>query len=65
MDSGAVLIGLIRDVVAAVIGLAILFGVSWSDEQVAGILLVVTTVGALASWAYATYSKRPPDAPEL
>lgn len=60
MDNGAMLIGLIRDCVAAVIGLAILFGVSWSDEQVAGILLVVTTVGALASWLYSQRKQNPP-----
>lgn len=60
MDTGATLIGLIRDAVAAVIGLAILFGVNWSDDQVAGILLVVTTVGALVSWLYAQHKKTPP-----
>lgn len=55
MDTTSIIIGLIRDVVAAVVGLAILFGAGWTDEQVAGILLVVTTVGALGSYAWAQY----------
>lgn len=49
-------IGLVRDVVAATLGVAILFGVNWSDEQVAGILLVVTTAGALASHLYSRFA---------
>lgn len=59
MDTGAVVIGLVRDVVAAALALAILFNLNISDEQVAGVLLLVTTVGALASWLYtAWWSKR-------
>ena len=57
MDTTSTIIGLIRDAVAAVIGLAILFGVNWSDEQTAGILLVVTTVGALGAFLYAQARK--------
>jgi MFS-type transporter involved in bile tolerance (Atg22 family) len=57
MDTTSTIIGLIRDAVAAVIGLAILFGVNWSDEQTAGILLVVTTVGALGAYLWAQYRR--------
>lgn len=49
------IIGLIRDFIAAFLGLLILFGVDLSDEQVAGVLLVVSTGLALASWAYTAY----------
>ena len=52
MSAGATLIGLIRDLVAAALGLAILFNLDISDEQIAGVLVLVTTVGALASWGY-------------
>lgn len=45
-------LGLIRDFVAAVLGLAILFGATLSDDQLAGILLVVTTGGALGAYVY-------------
>lgn len=50
-------IGYIRDLVAAIVGLAILFGVNWTDQQSAGILLVVTTGGALVSYVVARYVK--------
>ena len=50
-------IGYIRDLAAAVIGLAILFGANFSNDQVAGILLVVTTAGALVSYILARYVK--------
>lgn len=53
MGTTSVVIGLVRDVVVAAIGLAILFGANFTDEQVAGILLLITTVGALGSWLYA------------
>lgn len=43
-------LGLLRDVIAAGLGLAILFNVAISDDQIAGILLLVTTVGALAAY---------------
>jgi hypothetical protein len=46
------LLGLIRDFVAAGLGVAILFGVNFSDDQIAGILLLVTTALALISWLY-------------
>lgn len=59
MNTGATLIGLIRDVFAAALALAILFNLDISDEQIAGILLLVTTVGALAAWAY-NQRKSPP-----
>jgi hypothetical protein len=53
MDNpGATLLGLLRDVVAAALALAILFNLNISDEQVAGVLLLVTTVGALGAWIY-------------
>lgn len=52
-------IGLLRDVVAAALGLAILFGVSFTDEQIAGVLLFVTTAGAFGTWAYGAYKARP------
>ena len=45
-------LGLIRDLVAAIVGLLILFGVDLTNDQVAGILLVVATAGALGSWIY-------------
>jgi uncharacterized membrane protein YoaK (UPF0700 family) len=45
-------VGLLRDFVAAALGLAILFGANFSDDQVAGILLFVTTVVALGTWLY-------------
>lgn len=48
-------LGLLRDVVAAIIALAILFGAHMSDEQVAGILLLLTTVGAFGTWAFNAY----------
>lgn len=51
-------LGLIRDFVAAVLGLLILFGVNFSDEQIAGVLLVVTTAAALGSWAWVAYRDR-------
>lgn len=52
-------LGLIRDFLAAAIGLAILFGASFSDDQIAGILLVVTTGVALATYAYNRLVKPP------
>lgn len=52
--TGTTFLGLVRDFVAAVLGLAILFGVGWSDEQVAGILLVVSTALALGTYALAS-----------
>ncbi len=45
-------IGLLRDFIAAVLGLLILFGVDLTDEQVAGLLLVVTTGAALGTYIY-------------
>lgn len=64
MNTGTTLIGLIRDVIAAALALAILFNLDISDEQIAGILLLVTTVGALATWAYNVWrsSQVPPEA---
>lgn len=57
---GATLIGLIRDVIAAALGLAILFNLDISDEQIAGVLVLVTTVGALGTWAYTQWKASPP-----
>jgi hypothetical protein len=45
-------IGLLRDFMAAVLGLLILFGVDLTDEQIAGLLLVVTTGAAFGSYVY-------------
>jgi hypothetical protein len=47
-------IGLARDFVSAGLGLAILFGLNLTSDQIAGILLVVTTAGALGAHAYNT-----------
>jgi hypothetical protein len=52
-------IGLLRDVFAAALALAILFGVGFSDDQVAGLLLLFTTAGAFGTWAYGAYRRRP------
>lgn len=49
-QSVTTILGLARDFIAAGLGLAILFGVTISDDQIAGILLVVTTGVALASY---------------
>lgn len=49
------LIGLVRDFIAATLGLAIVFGVSLSDEQEAGILLVASTGLALGTFVYKSY----------
>ena len=46
------LLGYLRDFIAAGLGLAILFGADFTDDQIAGILLLVTTAGALISYAY-------------
>jgi hypothetical protein len=48
-------VGLLRDLVAAVIGLLIAFGVEVSDEQAAGILLVLVTAAALGTWLKAKH----------
>jgi hypothetical protein len=45
-------IGLFRDFIAAVLGLLILFGVDLTDEQIAGLLLVVTTGAAFGTYVY-------------
>lgn len=51
------LLGYARDLIAAVIGLAILFGAGFTDAQVTGLLLVVSTAGALATYVYSRYQK--------
>lgn len=51
-------LGLVRDFIAAALGLAILFGANLSDDQIAGVLLVVSTGVALAAWAYQAYDAR-------
>lgn len=61
MDKIATGIGLLRDAIAATLGLLILFGVELSDAQIAGILLVVTTFAALGTWLYAL--RKPPAPP--
>lgn len=61
MDKVATGVGLLRDVIAALIGVLILFGVEISDQQAAGILLLVTTLAALGTWLYAM--RKPPAPP--
>lgn len=61
MDTFATGIGLLRDAIAATLGVLILFGVEISDAQIAGILLVVTTFAALGTWLYAL--RKPPAPP--
>lgn len=51
-------IGLLRDFIAATLGLLILFGVDFSDDQLAGILLVVSTGLALGTFAYKNWQAR-------
>lgn len=51
-------LGLLRDLVAATLALAILFGAELSDDQVAGVLLLVTTAGAFGTWAYSARKVR-------
>lgn len=46
------LIGYVRDLVAACLGLYLLFGGELNQEQIAGILLVVTTASALGTHIY-------------
>lgn len=60
-DKLATGIGLLRDLVAATLGLLILFGVDLTDAQISGVLLVVTTFAALATWLYAI--RKPPAPP--
>jgi len=50
MSKTSTSLGLVRDFIAAALGLAILFGADFSDEQVAGILLFVSTGLALGSY---------------
>lgn len=52
-------LGLLRDVVAASLALAILFGLKLSDDQIAGILLLVTTLGAFGTWVYDSIRHKP------
>lgn len=53
--TGTNLLGYIRDLAAAVIGLLILFNVPISEDQIAGILLVLTTAGAFGSYLWRQY----------
>jgi hypothetical protein len=48
-------LGLLRDLVVAIIGLIALFGVDISNEQTGGILLLVATAGAFGVWAFNSY----------
>ena len=52
-------LGFVRDFIAAGLGLAILFGASFSDEQVAGILLFVSTAIALGAYLWGRYRTLP------
>lgn len=45
-------LGLFRDIFAAGLALAILFNVDITEDQVAGVLLLITTIGAFASWIF-------------
>lgn len=56
-------LGLLRDVVAAALGLAILFNLNISDEQIAGVLMLITTVGAFASWFFLVRKTGTPTTP--
>lgn len=53
-------IGLLRDVIAAGLALAILFGASFTQDQIAGLLLFFTTAAAFGTWAYTAYAARRP-----
>jgi threonine/homoserine/homoserine lactone efflux protein len=50
------LLGYIKDFATSVLALAVLFGLALTDEQIAAILLVLTTAGALV---LAWNSRRP------
>lgn len=54
MPSTTTLIGLLRDFVAAALAVALLFGITITQEQIGGILLLVVTGGALATYVYQT-----------
>lgn len=58
MNTGVTVVGLVRDVVAAALALAILFDLNISNDQVAGVLLLVTTLGAFGSWAYGAWQAK-------
>lgn len=53
-------LGLLRDFVSAALGLAILFGAGFSDDQIGGILLVVTTVAALGAFLWHKHASAAP-----
>ena len=53
-------IGLLRDFIAAVLGVLILFGVDLTDAQIAGVLLVVTTGAAFGTYVYGQVKKPTP-----
>lgn len=57
MNNGrfAVLVGLVRDFVAALVGLAILFNAPITEDQKTGITLVVLTALALGTWVYRSF----------
>lgn len=57
-DNIATGIGLLRDLLAVILSVAILFGADFTNDQVAGILLLVTTLGAFGSWAYTIWKSR-------
>ena len=48
-------LGLLRDLVVAVIGVIALFGLDISNEQTGGILLLVSVAGAFGVWAFKAY----------
>ena len=52
-------IGVLRDFIAAVLGLLILFGVDLTDAQIAGVLLVVTTGAAFGTYVYGRVRPKP------
>ena len=50
------IIGYIRDLAAAGIGLGILFGVfDFNDDQIAGLLLFITTAAAFGGYLWQRY----------
>lgn len=48
-------LGLLRDLVVAVLGVALLFGISVTQEQTGAILALVAVAAALGKWAYDRY----------
>lgn len=54
MGATSLAVGLVRDFVAAVCGVLLVMGLL-TQELIGGILLIVTTGGALAAWGIQAY----------